>query len=97
MNLGLANDNRDCIYGFPQVFQSHARKESKGKAISVTGCGDVFPVRYEHNLHKKSKGVPVTGSGGLYSSETKDPTLSRLSARRWRCGYQVDAPATSYS
>jgi hypothetical protein len=26
----------------------------------------VFPVRYEHHLHIKSKVIPVTGRGGLY-------------------------------
>jgi hypothetical protein len=30
----------------------------------------VLPVRYEHNLHIKSKALPVTGRGGPQLSET---------------------------
>jgi hypothetical protein len=39
----------------------------KCKAISVTGDGSlqVFPMRYEHHLHIKSKLIPVTKRGGL--------------------------------
>jgi hypothetical protein len=29
----------------------------------------VFPVRYEHHLHIKSKAIPVTGPGGLYGRD----------------------------
>jgi hypothetical protein len=33
----------------------------------------VFPVRYEHHLHIKSKAIPVTGSGGPYCETSRLP------------------------